>query len=349
MSKDLAIKENELQSVQWDMHEVEEQKPLVFSDNVNPLDFGIEVLQASSLVAGIDVITSELSVLKDAYIDVITLEVNTENISIFKDLRKSFTKNRTSAEKLRTAKKAYFLNGGRFVDAIFKDINAQRELMECKLLEAEKFFENKAKEEKLKLNTERIKRIAIYIEDTLGLDFSDMNDYDFDDYVLGKKTRFEIEAKEKEIEVLRIADELKKEIERQKAIEAENAKLKLEAEIKEKELTKEREKAEKERQIESDKQSKIQAIKDAEIAKLKQDAEFKLQAELQAQNNIKLKEDADTLAAENLLKAPVKKQLKEWVDKFEIPLSSVENELSLDIKNKFQAFKKWSLTEINKL
>ena len=87
------------------------------------------------------------------------------------------------------------------------------------------------------LNLERIEKIKAYVEDTTGLDFSDFDDESFDDYVLGKKTRFENEAKaRKEAEEKAEAERLA-EIERQKAIEAENAKLKAE-EAKEEELQK---------------------------------------------------------------------------------------------------------------
>jgi len=56
--------------------------------------------------------------------------------------------------------------------------------------------------------------------------------------------------------------------------------------------------------------------------------------------------EADKKEAEKLAKAPVKKQLEQWVNNFEIPLPAVENELSLEIAMKFESFKKWSLTEI---
>ena len=53
--------------------------------------------------------------------------------------------------------------------------------------------------------------------------------------------------------------------------------------------------------------------------------------------------------AKELAKAPVKKQLSVWVNSFELPNTEVENELSKEIRDKFEAFKKWSLTQINNL
>lgn len=53
--------------------------------------------------------------------------------------------------------------------------------------------------------------------------------------------------------------------------------------------------------------------------------------------------------AEELAKAPIKEQLLQWVNMFEIPLPKVANETSLEIAKKFNAFKEWSIKEIEKL
>ena len=347
MSKDLAFKENA--NIAWDLHEANENIPLAFTEENNVELFGIEPAKAKEMVGGLDSTLADREVLKNAYIDVIELDITSENLAIFKELRLKLVKNRTSIETWHKNNKAFYLAGGRFVDAIKnKEIEVNKE-MESKLLEGEKFFENQEKEKARLLNEERIEKLKPYIEDVSGLNFSEFDDESFDDYVLGKKTRFENEAKEKlEAEEKAESDRLA-EIERQKAIEIENAKLKAEAEVKEKELEKERaeakakqdaielkakqerEKAEAERKIEADK-------KDAEIAKLK------AEKDKEAKELIAKEKEAKELA-----KAPVKKQLSVWVNSFELPNTEVENELSKEIKDKFEAFKKWSLTQINNL
>ena len=347
MSKDLAFKENA--NIAWDLHEANENIPLAFTEENNVELFGIEPAKAKEMVGGLDSTLADREVLKNAYIDVIELDITSENLAIFKELRLKLVKNRTSIETWHKNNKAFYLAGGRFVDAIKnKEIEVNKE-MESKLLEGEKFFENQEKEKARLLNEERIEKLKPYIEDVSGLNFSEFDDESFDDYVLGKKTRFENEAKEKlEAEEKAESDRLA-EIERQKAIEIENAKLKAEAEVKEKELEKERaeakakqdaielkakqerEKAEAERKIEADK-------KDAEIAKLK------AEKDKEAKELIAKEKEAKELA-----KAPVKKQLSVWVNSFELPNTEVENELSKEIRDKFEAFKKWSLTQINNL
>jgi len=351
----------QLENIEWDTHEQpQEEQKSEFTAGADPQLYGLQITEAKQLLGGIDVISAELQVLKDAYVDVIELEITTENLPVFKDLRKNFTKNRTSREKLRVAKKSYFLNGGRFVDAVFKNIDAECDLMESKLLEAEKFFENQEKQRKIELNNKRIEIIRPYVDDVTGLDFDVMTDEDFDDYVLGKKTRFENEAKEREAEALRIENERLAEIERQRLIEVENAKLKVEAELKEKALEKERaeslakqkaiqDEANRIAKIEADKQAKIQAEKDAEIKK-EREAREKLEADAKKAREEKEKAEALAIAeADKLAKAPVKKQLSVWVNSFELPATEVDNETSKEIKEKFEAFKKWSLTQVNNL
>lgn len=393
MSKDLA-----LQNIEWDVHENPNNHiPLEFTEEIKPETFGLEVTEANQLLGGIDIITAELSILKNAYVDVISLEITSENQPIFKDLRKSFTKNRTSREKLRKAKKSYFLNGGRFIDAIFKNIDAECELMESKLLEAEKFFENQEKEKSLLLNKERIEKLRPYVEDADKLDLSAMNDYDFDDFLLGKKTRFEAEAlakieaekkaeaeaKEKEIHISRTLllspyfsfikeqdkdrnwgkfdqetfdnilnkyKNLKEEADKkQKAIEAENAKLKAEAEAKKKALELERKaQAEKEAKIKAENEAKLKAEQQAK-SKLEAELQAKKEAELKAENERLAKLEAEKAEAESLAKAPIKQQLSSWLDNFLVPECTVKNETVLLIVQKHYAFKKWAKAEIEKI
>ena len=399
MSKDLAFNENA--NIAWDLHEANENVPLAFTEENNVELFGIEPSKAKEMVGGLDSTLADREVLKNAYIDVIELDITSENLATFKELRLKLVKNRTSIETWHKNNKAFYLAGGRFVDAIKnKEIEVNKE-MESKLLEGEKFFENQEKEKARLLNEERIEIIRPYVDDVSGLDFSDFSDENFDDFVLGKKTRFENEAKvkkefeEKEAEDKRLnelaherqmqiapyaqflnsdvllremSDEDYKELffdlqnakiefdKDQEKIRLENERLKKEAEAKEKELEKERaeakakqdaielkakkerEKAESERKIEADKQKAIQDKKDAEIAKLK------AEKDKEAKERIAKEKEAKELA-----KAPVKKQLSVWVESFELPNTEVENELSKEIKDKFEAFKKWSLTQINNL
>lgn len=384
MSKDLA-----LQKTEWDLHETPEAfVPLEFTEEIKPEIFGLELSKAQEMTSGLSTTLAEREVLKNAYIDVIGLEITTDTLPTFKELRLKIVKNRTQGiEKWHKENKAFYLAGGRFVDAIKNKEIVVNEEMESKLLEAEKFFENQEKEKARLINESRIERLKTYVEDTTSLDFAPMSDEDFDDYLLGKKTRFENEQKEREAEALRIETERLAEIERQKGIEIENAKLKAEVDAKEK-IRKERGVKMQPYMVyirdynkllemsDIDFEKEIKAIHKGAMDDMKYQAE-KLQAEEKERNaeakrkqqefekaaEIRLKEEiakkaendclakieAEKLEAEKLSKAPIKKQLTIWVDNFSIPVSEIKHEKRIEIEEKFFAFKKWAKSEIDKL
>ena len=91
MSKDLAFKENE--KIAWDLHEANENIPLAFTEENNVELFGIEPAKAKEMVGGLDSTLADREVLKNAYIDVIELDITSENLAIFKELRLKLVKN----------------------------------------------------------------------------------------------------------------------------------------------------------------------------------------------------------------------------------------------------------------
>ena len=210
MSKDLALDETI-----WDVHENQESfVPLEFTEEIKPEIFGLEVAKATEMVSGLSVAIAERKVLENAYIDVIELPITTETLTVFKELRLKIVKNRTQGiEKWHKNNKAFYLAGGRFVDAVKNKEVAINEEMESKLMEAEKFFENHQKAIAKELNDARLLKLAPYVDDTTGLTFAEFSDEDFDDYVLGKKTKFENAQKEAEAEALQIENERLKTIE----------------------------------------------------------------------------------------------------------------------------------------
>jgi hypothetical protein len=366
------------EEVLWDIHESSEIVPLEFTEEIKPEIFGLEITKAQQMTSGLSTTLAEREALKSAYADVICLEITTETLPVFKELRLKIVKNRTQGiEKWHKANKAFYLAGGRFVDAVKNKEVAVNEDMESKLMEAEKFFENQEKEKARLLNLDRIEKIRPYVQDADGMNFSEFDDESFDDFVLGKKTRFENEKKAQEAENKRIEEERLAEIERQRAIKAENEKLKQEAE-------KARLEAEKLAKIEAEKQAKIQAQLEKErleakakqeeieakareekskqeaILKAEREAKEKLEAELKAKKEAEIKaekerKEADEKArqeAEKLAKAPIKEQLNIWVDNFSIEIPDeklMNNETASLIKNKFEAFKTWAKKQIEEV
>lgn len=352
------------------------------------LEYGIEEKKANDLTKGLNPVLKERESLIQEFQEVSTLEVNEENIPLFRELRLRIQKNRTQGiNKWHKASKEFFLAGGRFVDAIKNKENQVNEEMESKLMDAEKYFENLEKERVEKLNQERIKLIEPYVDDVFGLDLGNMQDDVFEAYFESKKKQHaeKIEA-EKKAEAERLENErldkleadrnlelapysqffahsydlrsmteseysnLKKQlVKAKKDYEDEQRKIRLENER----LKKEREAAEAKRLLEEKKRKEEEAKKEAEYqAQLKKEREAreKLEREQQAIKEAEEKRLAEEkrkqLEAERLAKAPIKEKLTNWVNSFELPVTDVDNEVSNEIKKKFQAFKKWSITTI---
>lgn len=313
------MKREQREEVLWDLHQETELVPLEFTEENKPELFGIEPEKAQDMVKGLSVTIAERQVLKDAYIDVIQLEINAENLPTFKELRLKFVKIRTSIDKWHKANKAFYLAGGRFVDAIKNKEIAETEEIEAKLMEAEKFFENQEKQKAKELNDLRIAKISPYVENAEQMDFKEFSDEDFEDFVFGKKVKQEqrIEAERIEADTIEKERIAKEEAIRLQAIE--NAKLKAEAEANE---------------------AKLKAVAD--------ELQAKKDAEIIAENERVAKDKADKLDAEKLAKAPIKKQMDVWIDSFKYD-TPLENETSKEILLKFEFFKKWAKSEINKL
>jgi len=357
------------------------------NQEINPVEFGIEPIKAKEMLSGLSVIMEEREALKLSYIDVIKLPITEENVSIFKDLRIKVRDNRTKGiEPWHKTNKAFYLAGGRFVDAIKNKEVLENEQMEEKLLEGEKFFENQEKERLSLLKTEREAFLRPFVE-VIPNGLEDLDQDVFDSFLETKKKAHLEKLETERLEALRIEEARLAEIERQRLIEVENAKLKAEAE--------EKEKIRKERGVKMQPYivyirdyNKLLEMSDAdfekEIASIHKGAmdDMKYQAEkIQAEENertaeakrkqqdfekateLRLKKEAEAKAekerleslakekaeADKLAKAPIKKQLSTWVESFLLPVTSVDNEVSKEIKEKFEAFKKWSLSQVNNL
>lgn len=159
---------------------------------IQPSEFGIQEKQAEEMTKGLKATLKERELLIDAFEDVSTLEINEENIPIFKELRLKIMKNRTQGiEKWHKANKAFFLAGGRFVDAIKnKEVAINRE-MEQFLMDGEKYFENQEKERIAKIEKERYDLLCQYMDNPIIPDLGKMDDEVFNAFLGAKKKEWE--------------------------------------------------------------------------------------------------------------------------------------------------------------
>lgn len=327
---------------------------------VDPKEYGLEEKKALELTSGLTTILTERETLKNAYIDVIDLEINEDNLGIFKELRLKIRDNRTKGiEKWHKVTKDFFLSGGRFIDSIKNKESLENERMETALLEKEKHFENLEKARLKAIHEERVGKLLPFNYEIGNVDFSAMDENMFNAILLGAETNHKAK-----LEAERVAEEQRLEAIRLEAEEKEKQRLEMERlkaenEAKEKQLKEEKAKADAElaeqkrlADIEAKKQAEIIAKQKAESDKLAAELKAKADAELKEkqrlENEAKLKLEAEKKAA----KAPIKTKLSVWVDSFSIAIPDSEllnNDVALEIKSKFEAFKNWSLTQINNI
>lgn len=285
---------------------------------VDPKEFGLEVEQVSTIEQAFLPKIQEREALVKIYDQLITSELTPELCKEAKEVRLKLVKVRTGISDIHKTQKAFFLSAGRFVDAWKNKETLPVEQMEEKLSEIENYYINIEKAKKAQLQAERLLEVSKYTEfpaNALG----DIEPQVYDAYLHGLKVAYEAKIEAERLEAERLEAERIAEVARQKAIEEENVLLKAEAKQKEKEL------------------AALEAELKAKSDKVAADLKAKEDAEKQAQ-----------IEAAKAAKAPRKEKLTIWVNSFEIP--TFENdEKANDILTKFEAFKMWAKSEIEKL
>jgi colicin import membrane protein len=353
---------------------------------INPEEFGIDKNKANQLVGEmLPQVIKEREILIEQFNQIITADIEDPNTpKQARELRLLVQKNRTQGITAwhKTAKD-YFLKGGQFVDAIKRKEVAINEKMESDLEAIEKYAEIKEQQRKEALRAERTTALQPYAEFVpFGIDLGAMSDEDFTKTLNGAKLQHKakIEA-EKQAEI-----EHQKEVERQNKIkenkeralpyklfisdwddinfetanvgeiiaDAQTKKAEAEAEAERQRIENDRLKSEAEaarkeaEKLEAQRQSELKAEREKQKA---------LEAELKAKKEAEAKAERERIEAENkarkeaekLAKAPVKKQLHVWVDSFNIEKPTVENEATKEIQAKFESFKTWSKSQIEKI
>ena len=343
---------------------------------VNPEEYGIEAKKASELTGNLPQIKSERDILSQRYEEVVKMDIeNPETAKIARELRLKIRDNRTKGiDVWHKTTKDFFLKGGQFVDAIKRVEIAVNQRMEENLESIEKYFENKEKERKAKLNEERLSILEPYSEFVpFGINFGEISEEEFTKILNGSRLQFEAKLEEErkvEEERLRIEKITKLHYERKEQLlplwqflddttinfgelseelfasiksvanakkvdyEAEQERIRVENEKLAAEKAELEAKAKKEREEKAALEAELQAKKEAEAKALKEAAE---------------KAEKELIEAEKLAKAPIKKQMSVWVNSFELPTTEIQNEKVDLIKQKFEAFKNWSLKEIEGL
>lgn len=312
----------------------------------------------------------------------VTDESQVTEMKMAGEARKFLKKKRTAIEETRKTLKDASLKEGQTIDAIAKILKNLIEPIEDQLEKQEKFAEIKEAERKQARKEIRVKKLTELEFDFTYTDLLNMSDESYDALILKleneRDARIENEriAEEKrlaEIEAKRLDDERIR-VENEK-LKAEQLRLQEEAEAKELQLEKERKEADdklrkqqaeaeakaKEQQriadeklAEQNRLAKIEADKQAEIIR-KQQAEIKAkeEAERKEKERVEAELKAKEKAEKEALKAPDKDKLTKWVDNLVLPaivgLTPISEPTYNAIYDKFEGFKKWAKSEIEKL
>jgi hypothetical protein len=253
-----------------------------------------------------------------------TIRLGVRNVRL--EAEKTFDKKRDEVQQAMLSFKtedSLWLKAKQTMQILTKEIEANAKWKE----ETKERFDAEQKELKIQ---ERIFKVSKF-SDLNRIEFENMSDEIFEMFLTGIENQYNerIEA-EKKAEQERIEKE-KADEEAREQQRLENERLKAEAEKREKEIQAERAKLK------------------AEADKLEAELQAKKDAELKAENERKQAELKAKIEAEKLAKAPVKKQLQNWVNSFEIPSLAIENEKKTSIQQKFEAFKNWALKEVDSI
>lgn len=339
---------------------------------INPQEFGLTDETAKNISAQFQPMLDKMVELENEFNQIISLPIeDPETTKKAKELRLKYVKVRTGTADIHKAQKAFYLNGGRFVDGWKNAQLFASQGKESKLEEIEKYQENLIKEAQEKLQSERIELIRPFIDDTTALNFGEMPEDVWNAYFNAKRQAYadKLEAERKAQEERQAA--IKAEQERIEAQRIENERLKAEAEAREKEIEAERkrqaetlrieqEKAEAERKAQQaiiDKERaerEAEAKKQADIIEAQRKEAERLTAELKAKQDAEAKAEAERIAAqESAANAPDKDKLIAWVktsELAELPKVNAKcSKVAKDIADKHAAFLAWASTQIESI
>ena len=338
---------------------------------IDPAEFGLEQDKAQEVESVFAPVIAERDNLLEAYNQIVFAPICEESIKQARTLRLQFVKIRTNTDKIHKVTKAFYLAGGRFVDA-WKNRNVTViEQMEEKLFEIENHYENLERERIAALKQQRFAELAAVCDSPELYQVELMTDEAFANLIEGQKLVRESRiAAAKKAEEDRLAAIEAERIENER-IRKENERLQAEAEAKEKQLEEERKaaaaklkaeqdaaeaarlkaqaEAEAERKAAEQKAAKERAEADAKL-RVEQEAAAKLRAELAAKEaaELKAKQEAE-LAAKKAANAPVKTKVTVWVDSLNMPEVESDSETIKDIRRKFEGFKSWAKTQLDNI
>ena len=255
-------------------------------------DYGLDSTKAQEIEAMFTPMLERMKTLEKEYNKIIKLPITPETCYAAKELRLQYVRVRTGTAEIHKELKAFYLNGGRFVDG-WKNAQlfASQEIEES-LKKIENHYEMIEAERKARLKEERVAKISPYVEDVNTYMLGEMSEDAFEKLLAGSKMQYDTRiAAEKKAEEERIAKE-KADAEEREAQRLENIRLQKEADKREKQIAAEREKVRKEAERrEKQLADEREAARKEQEAKDKQLADERARAQKEAEKREKLEAD----------------------------------------------------------
>lgn len=340
---------------------------------VNPTDFGLTDETAQNIKDQFLPMLNKMVELEEKFNEVVAMPIDDPNTSqLAKDLRNEYRSVRKATEDIHKKQKAFYLNGGRYVDGwknaqLFASQGKEEELKRI-----ENYLEEIEKTRLQELAQKRFDVIKPFLaigEDVNLIGLSVMDDDIFLAYVEVKKKGYN-----ERMEAERIANEQREKQERisqlnqQRSIELREYWMFMDEDVKimnfgvmsdkyyegllvDLKRRKSEHDIEQQRlREENESMRKKQMEVELERKRLSDELEKKEKEFREAQRLQQLEEEKARKEAKKLAKAPLQKQLNVWVDNFELPeLPITNNEVVLEICLKFNSFKAWSKSLIEKI
>ncbi len=259
---------------------------------INAADYGLEENKAQQISDMFKPMLDKMTELEVQYNEVVGRPMEPETIQMAHDLRLAYVKVRTGTAAIHKDLKAFYLQGGRFVDGWKNAQIMASQGIEDKLKSIEDHFVNIENARIIKLQEERTIELGKFEIEFIPNQLGEMDQSVWANYISGVKMNYDAEkAAEKKAEADRIARE-KADIKERKRIRLENIRLNKEAEEREKaeqiRIKKEQaeqkareEKEQKEKAAREKKEADDLARHEAELKK-ERDAKAKIEAELKA-------------------------------------------------------------------
>ncbi len=259
---------------------------------INAADYGLEENKAKQISDMFKPMLDKMTDLEVQFNEVIKRPIEPETMQMAKDLRLAYRDVRMGTFNIHKDLKAFYLQGGRFVDGWKNAQLMASEGNEARLKEIEDHFKNQEIERIKKLQAKRESELQKYELEEIPINLGIMEVDVWDNYLAGKKMNYDAQKEaERKAEEDRIEKE-KADIAERERIRKENEQLRKEAEERERREEIEKEQREKEQVERLRKEREEREANEAAIKKEREGRE-RVEAELNAKAEVERKARED--------------------------------------------------------